>query len=237
MMEGAECARACSCKITIRRNRTIGVKEQQMPTHALDMAVLQFFQELESPLLDAFMTGLTKLGDGGVLWIALCLFLLARRRTRLWGATALGALIMSFFVDELLLKSIFLRERPFEAVSGIELIIDAPHGYSFPSSHSATACAVAACLLLCPRIKAPIRGMFVAFALLIALSRVYLSVHYLTDVVFGVLIGSACGILFGMIALNLQTQPWERIAPCDPSAVDKSLCEAGDPESDTALKA
>lgn len=202
-----------------------------MPTHSLDMAALHFFQDLENPLLDGVMTALTKLGDGGVLWIALCLVLLARRRTRLWGATALGALIMSFFVDELLLKSIFLRERPFVAVPGVELIIDAPSGFSFPSSHSATACAVASCLLLCPRIKAPVRGAFVAFALLISFSRMYLSVHYLTDVVFGVLIGTACGILFGIIALHLQTQPWELVGVADSSQPE------GEKDSETPANA
>lgn len=178
-----------------------------MITHALDIAVLNFFQGVENPALDTVMTMFTKLGDHGLIWIAISLLLLAYKPTRMWGAFAGVSLAMTFFIDEFLLKSIFLRERPFVAIPDVQLIIDPPSGFSFPSGHSATAFSVAVCLLFCPKLKLPLRITAVLFAAAIATSRVYLSVHYLTDVVCGSLVGIACGVLFGLIALNLQRQP------------------------------
>ncbi|MGN0262381.1 MAG: phosphatase PAP2 family protein [Eggerthellaceae bacterium] len=191
-----------------------------MITHSVDIAVLEFFQGLDNPVLDAVMSAFTKLGDHGLIWIAISLLLLAYKPTRIWGVFAGVSLAMTFFIDEFLLKSIFLRERPFVAIPDVQLIIDPPSGFSFPSGHSATAFSVAICLLLCPRLKLPLRFAAVLFAVAIATSRVYLSVHYLTDVVCGSLVGIVCGIIFGLVALHLQDHPKDGIkAPPAPTAV------------------
>lgn len=175
-----------------------------MFTHALDIAVLNFFQGMENSVLDTVMTMFTKLGDHGLIWIAISLLLLAYKPTRIWGVFAGVSLAMTFFIDEFLLKSIFLRERPFVAIPDVRLIIDPPSGFSFPSGHSATAFSVAVCLLFCPRLKPPLRVAAVLLAAAIATSRVYLSVHYLTDVLCGSLVGIVCGVIFGLAALRLQ---------------------------------
>lgn len=190
-----------------------------MITHSMDIAVLEFFQGLDNPVLDALMTAFTRLGDHGLIWITICLVLMVYKPTRLWGVMAGISLAMTFFIDEFLLKSIFLRERPFVAIPGVELIVDPPSGFSFPSGHSATAFSVAVCLLFCPRVKLPLRVLAMMFAAAVAFSRVYLSVHYLTDVVCGSLVGIACGILFGLVALHLQQHPQDGVkAPRAPSA-------------------
>ena len=178
-----------------------------MFTHSMDIAVLEFFQGLDNPVLDAVMAAFTKLGDHGLIWIGICLVLMVYKPTRLWGILAGVSLAMTFCIDEFLLKSIFLRERPFVAIPGVELIVDPPSGFSFPSGHSATAFSVAVCLLFCSRIKLPLRLLAVVFAAAVAFSRVYLSVHYLTDVVCGSLVGIICGTFFGLVALHLQHHP------------------------------
>lgn len=165
-----------------------------------DYAVVAFFQGPGSnPVLDAFMIACTRLADHGLVWIALCLVLLATKRYRVWGVAAACALACSFLVDEFLLKSLFLRLRPFVADPTVALIVDPPSGYSFPSGHSATSLAVAVTLLFSP-LKKRWKAIVLAFALLVAFSRVYLCVHFATDVLAGIAVGAAFGICAGLVA-------------------------------------
>lgn len=165
-----------------------------------DNAVVAFFQGAGSnPFLDAVMPFVTGLADHGIVWIALCAALLFSKRYRHWGIAAGCALAATFFCDEFVLKSIFLRPRPFVADPSVVLLVDPPGGYSFPSGHSATALAVAVTLLFSP-LKKRWKAAVLVFALLVAFSRAYLCVHYATDVLAGIAVGTLFGICAGLLA-------------------------------------
>ena len=151
-------------------------------------AVLLFIQEhLRTQLLDPFMTAVTTLGDSGLIWIAAALLLLCFRRYRGCGAAVLLALLIGALVTNVILKNAVVRIRPYEVIEGLCILVDAPHDYSFPSGHSTSSVAAAAVMLRClpRRFGVPAAVL----AALICLSRLYVGVHYPTDVLAGALIG------------------------------------------------
>ncbi|MCL2818027.1 MAG: phosphatase PAP2 family protein [Clostridiales bacterium] len=158
---------------------------------SLDLAAFDFIgKHLSSPFMDAVMTQVTVLGNGGLVWLVLTAVLLSGRETRRNGLVCVLALFLVAVLGDLFLKNVFMRERPFIQMPGLELLIASPSGYSFPSGHAASSFAAATVLALNGRRFAVI-GFSLAF--LIAFSRVYLSVHFLTDVLGGIFLGIACG--------------------------------------------
>jgi undecaprenyl-diphosphatase len=102
------------------------------------------------------------------------------------------------------LKLLFERERPALADPGLEPLVATPSSASFPSGHAATAFAAAALVAtLQPRLRALVYGV----ALLVALSRVYLGVHFPLDVVFGAALGTAIGLGMGALVIRLRSMP------------------------------
>ncbi len=145
-----------------------------------------------TPWLDAVVPWITRLGDGGILWIILALVLLILPKERLVGAQAALALILHVVLCNLLVKNLVGRIRPFELAGIDQLLVALPDDPSFPSGHSAASFAVVT-VLFCN--KHPLRWPALIAAVLIALSRLYLYVHYPTDVLAGVLLGTLCGFL------------------------------------------
>ena len=164
-----------------------------------DWSVFQFIdQHLRCAPLDAVMVGITHLGDAGAVWIALLLILCCFRKTRRSGAAMGIALLCSLVLGDLLLKNLIARARPFdlqlwEGLYRYPGLIARPDSYSFPSGHTGSSVGAACSLLLCRRDKWGAAA--VVLALLIGFSRIYLQVHYPTDV----LAGAALGLLYGLI--------------------------------------
>lgn len=159
----------------------------------MEMNILHTIQEwIQNPVTDAVMIFFTRLGDNGLLWILIMFFLLCRKKTRGYGILLGISLLISAVLGNLIIKPIFERLRPFFHLPEHELLIPPPGGYSFPSGHTLTAFASAPVIYAMHK-KSGIAAYIVAF--LIGFSRMYLYVHYPTDVLAGILLGLLCGFL------------------------------------------
>ena len=160
----------------------------------LDGGILLWIQEnLRSPLLTGIFTFITRLGDGGFIWILLTLLLLVPKKTRKVALSMAAALICSLVITNLLLKNSVARVRPYEVVEGLRILIAPPQDWSFPSGHTSASLAAGVVMLrMLPR-QIGVPGFILA--ILISLSRLYVGVHYPTDVLGGAAIGVACALL------------------------------------------
>lgn len=169
-----------------------------------DFAILDFIREnIANPLLDTLMKIVTTSGDAGIIWIVAAILCLIFKKTRKAGTCMAIALILVLLISNLTLKPLIARPRPFILREEIELIISAPSGFSFPSGHTASSFAAATGLFIYHK-KLGIAALIWAF--LIAFSRLYMYVHYPTDVMAGMLVGILCAVI-GMVLVNKFYQP------------------------------
>ena len=132
------------------------------------------------------------LGNAAVVWILISLGMSASRKTRKTALMCAVALLVSLLINNMVLKNIVGRIRPYEAIAGLVPLIGKPRDYSFPSGH--TASSFAAAWVLFRRLPKRFGIPALMLAGLIGISRLYLGVHYPTDVLFGVIsgIGGGC---------------------------------------------
>lgn len=157
---------------------------------AFDENALLFIQEqIRNGFLTPIMKVFTYMGDAGILWVVLGVALLLFAPIRRRGAVYLLALGAAAFLNNLVLKPLIARPRPYEAMAGLEVLIVKLGSYSFPSGHASSSFAAATALTLLFGRRAA--WSFVPAAI-IALSRPYLGMHYLTDVFFGAILGVFC---------------------------------------------
>lgn len=153
-----------------------------------EFAILDFIRNnLSCEPMDALMKFITFFGNAGWFWIALALILTFIPKTRKIGFTACLALLLNLLLCNLTLKPLVARIRPYDLKQGIELIIDAPHDFSFPSGHTSASFAAAFAVFF--HNKKWGAGAL-AFASLIAFSRLYLYVHFPTDILGGIVVGA-----------------------------------------------
>lgn len=156
----------------------------------LDGQILLWIQDLRTDWLTAFFTTITHLGDGGILWILATVALLIPKKTRKAGLAMAIALALTFLTVNLLLKPVIARTRPYEVVEGLRLLVNPAHDYSFPSGHSSSSMAAAVAMFgALPYKWKPVGWCAVILAVLICISRLYVGIHYPTDVLCGALIG------------------------------------------------
>ena len=149
---------------------------------------LLFIQEhLRAPALNGVMCFITHLGDTGAIWIAFTLLLLFLPRTRKAGMICAAALIVNLLLTNIALKNIIQRIRPYDVMDSLKILVEAEHDFSFPSGHTAAsfACAWAMRRTLPKKCWIPA----IVLAALISLSRLYVGVHYPTDVIGGAIVG------------------------------------------------
>ena len=128
------------------------------------------------------------LGDKGIFWIVLTVLLLCFKRTRRLGAYCAVSMVLTFLVVNCAIKPLVARVRPYDLFPELKagLLVKPEHDFSFPSGHSANSFAVAWILLRMAKKRYGVPA--VTLAALIALSRLYVSVHYPTDVICGTII-------------------------------------------------
>ncbi len=160
---------------------------------SFDLPILDWIQaNLQSPLMDTIMPIITMFGDDGIFWIACAVILLLIPKTRRTGLGMGIALAMGLVICNIILKPIVGRIRPYDFQEQynhviIPMLVSGLSDFSFPSGHT-IASFEASVALLCGNKKLGIPALILAF--LIAFSRLYLYVHYPTDVLFSMVIGT-----------------------------------------------
>ena len=147
-----------------------------------EFSILYALQELHNPVLDKIMLFITSLGDDGILWIAIGVICLFFKKHRKMGLHLLLSMLCTFIVGNLILKNLIARPRPCDIDTAVTLLISRPHSWSFPSGHSINSMSAAFALFLNNK-KIGIPAVIVA--VLIGFSRLYLFVHFPTDVLVG----------------------------------------------------
>ena len=156
----------------------------------MEIHILDMIQNLRTPIGDVVVPLITRLGDAGIIWIILTVLLLIIPKTRKTGVIMMAALLADVL---LCIKNLVARTRPFDVNTAVQLLVAKPRDYSFPSGHTAASFASVTALYLAGEKK--MWKAALVLAVLIALSRLYLYVHYPTDIIGGVVFGSLSGYL------------------------------------------
>ena len=162
----------------------------------IESAVLLFLQGLRNPVTDPIMAFFSIPANYGIVWIVLALILLCVKKTRMAGLSLALCLIASLLVNNILLKPLVARPRPFNEIAGLRLMLEPGlanvSGWSFPSGHTGASFSAAYSLTRSYGKK----GAWVyAVAVLIAFSRLYIGAHYPTDVLAGMVTGTLGAVL------------------------------------------
>ena len=160
-----------------------------------DEQTLQWIEEnLRTTFLNNVMVIYTSLGNGGAVFILTGAVLLALRSTRRTGASILTSLGLGALATNLILKPLISRTRPWEVIDLLEPLVTSSDLNSFPSGHTTAAFAFAVAVCASEK-KKWIKAAALAAAALMGGSRVYVGVHYPTDVLGGAVVGSLCGLV------------------------------------------
>ncbi|WP_315108361.1 phosphatase PAP2 family protein [Clostridium intestinale] len=175
----------------------------------LDLNTFDFIQKyLSNTFLDRILPIITNLGQGGAIWIVISLALIISRKYRKAGLLTLAVLLINYLIGDVALKNIIERERPFISIEGIKLIVKPPSSFSFPSGHTSSAFAAATILSL--HIK-KYSFLFITLACIIGFSRIYLYVHYLSDVIAGMCLGIVVAMICNIIWENFLEKKFAKV--------------------------
>lgn len=157
-----------------------------------EFQLLDWIQNLRNPILDEFFSHITHLGGmGGIFWILWTAVLLCIPKTRKAGMIMALALLSDLIICNGLLKPLFHRIRPYDVNSTVQLIAAKQKDFSFPSGHTAVSFAGMTALYLAKKTK--MGHVALGIALTVAISRLYLYMHYPTDVLGGMIVGVIAG--------------------------------------------
>lgn len=159
----------------------------------IEIQILDWIQNcLRTPFGDAVMPVLTSFSNNGEIWIALGVILLLFKKTRKLGIVVLFALLLDLIFCDNLLKPLIARTRPFVVNPDAIVLVEPPKSYSFPSGHTAVSFSGAMALVF-GKAKKWLWIPAVTVASLIAFSRLYVYVHYPTDILAGIALGAVLG--------------------------------------------
>ena len=162
-----------------------------------DFSVLYFVQEnMRMDFLDSVAAILSVAFNAGIAWFVICGMMACFKKSRSASLMVLCAVVLAFLIGELTMKNVICRVRPCNVDTDILLAVSRPTAYSFPSGHTGSSFAAATAIFLWNK-KWGIPALILA--LVIALSRVYLFVHYPTDVMAGALLGVLCAVAVAFV--------------------------------------
>lgn len=176
-----------------------------------DLGILRLIHyNMSNDFLDWLMPIITKLGDAGIIWIIVAVIFLFFKKTRRTGAAMGIAMLLGLAIGNGFIKNLVARPRPYEmigrAVRPDQLLIDPPGEYSFPSGHTLSSFAAATAIYRDHTLWGFIAYVAAGF---IAFSRLYLYVHYPTDILGGIVLG----ILLGLLGCKIVQIIADRFSP------------------------
>ena len=158
----------------------------------LDQTILYWVQDnLSCGFLDAVMLKLTLLGSGGAIWLLAAAIMLCTKEYRRQGVILLAGLAVGVLVGNVCLKNLIARPRPCWLDDSVNLLISVPMDYSFPSGHTLSSVIGATVLTKTNR---RFGWVAIPLAAVIAFSRLYLFVHYPSDILAGAVLGVLIGL-------------------------------------------
>jgi undecaprenyl-diphosphatase len=162
---------------------------------------------MRSSFLDFIMPLITKLGNGGLVWIIVALAFLKSKQYRTDGFMLVGSLLICVLIGNIAIKPLVARLRPCDINTATSLLIAKPTDFSFPSGHTMSSFAAASVIF-----HANTSFGIAAFVLasLIAFSRLYLFVHYPSDIIVGIVLGLFISVLviwFVQVKMGYVNQP------------------------------
>ncbi len=173
--------------------------------NVFELKFLDFLAEnMRCGFLDFLMPKITLLGNAGLFWIALAVVLLIPKKTRRAGVAMGIALVLGLIFCNGTLKPLVARVRPYDVKGIMPYLIEVQHDFSFPSGHTTASFEGAAVVFLYNK-KWGIAAL--VLAALIAFSRMYLYVHYPSDILAGVVLG----VLFAYIGMRVSNKVFELI--------------------------
>lgn len=178
----------------------------------MDSVILEFIQiHMRTSIMDKVMPSITALGSGITIWGGIGVLLMVSKKYRKYGFMIVASLILCFIIGNLSLKPLVARIRPFNDTPLLEaLLIKAPEDFSFPSGH--TMCSFAPAVIIFYMNKKA--GVFaLILSTLIGLSRLYLYVHYPSDVFCGMVIGILLGVITTKI-FNIGNKKFKMFYKC-----------------------
>ncbi|MDE6519127.1 MAG: phosphatase PAP2 family protein [Ruminococcus sp.] len=159
----------------------------------IDFMVLDYVREhLRNGFLDNIMPIVTMCGDMGIFWVAVALIISAKKKYKQCSITMLIGMIVGVLIGNFVVKNIVQRDRPCWIIDIENMLIANPKDFSFPSGHTMSSF-IASTILFYYDKKLGIPSF--AVALLIAFSRLYLYVHFPTDIIGGALLGVAIAVM------------------------------------------
>ena len=181
---------------------------------SFDLPILDWIAaNLWCPVLDAVMPVITLLGDAGIFWIAVAVLFIFTKKYRKIGIGMMIALMMGLVICNICLKPMIARIRPYDFKEEhlgtvVNLLIEKQHDFAFPSGHTIASFEAAVVILLGNR-KLGIPALILAC--LIAFSRLYLYVHYPTDVIVSIVLGSVLALIGWYLAQKVMDKLPEKL--------------------------
>ena len=173
---------------------------------SFDLPILDWIQaNLGHPFLDFIMPWITILGDAGIFWMICAGILAITKKYRRIGFGMAIAMMMGVVVCNMILKPAVGRIRPYDFQESlgvtINLLIDKQNNFSFPSGHTIASFEACTVMMLGSR-KLGIPATLLA--ILIAFSRLYLYVHYPTDVIASIILGTLFGLIGYLVSHRIR---------------------------------
>lgn len=158
----------------------------------MDFEILYRIQEMHTAFLNPIMVGVSALGNNGLIWILGAVVLLFFEKTRRCGILMLVSMAVCFVLGNMCIKNLVQRPRPCQIDTAVSLLVPIPSEYSFPSGHTLHGFTAATIIFLHNK-KAGIAALLLAAV--IAFSRMYLFVHFPTDILGGLILGVLAAII------------------------------------------